>query len=377
MIDFFDLEPSQGGGQPHETAWRFREARIVQVALRLGLFAALATPKSVAQLCDSLESDPEMTERLLIVLAALGLVKQDGDIWRNDLVAQLHLVPDSPLYQGAEIERANATWDLFHHLERLVRKGRNDAALRALRERIQQRDRWQQANHVLALAGQAQRLARVVRRLAGRRHLLDVGGAPGSYSIALCQRFPALRTTLMETDADSVGLCQQMVTHCALEARITVTQWAWQRQRWGDAAYDALLLNQILVGSESQALTRLARAYRALEGGGLLIVQGHFLNNDLRGPEEAAQRHLLRGTYTLNEISSLIGEAGFERIQLQHRGPPNADILTAQKPLDDGESEVPLMMAYVSPEQELFDVGSGASESSLSRQQELLTTIRR
>ena len=374
-MNLFDMEPSRAVARPVETAWSFRRARIVQVALRLGVFAALAEPRSISQLCTALESDPEMTERLLIALAALDLVRQDHNVWRNELPAMLYLVPDSPLFQGAEIERAAAIWDLFHHLERLVRKGRSDAALRALLDHTQEHERWQDAFHALAVAGHAQRLVRVVKALGSCRKVLDIGGARGCYSVALCQRYAALHCTVMESEPAVLEETRQAIAYFDMVERVNVVAQLWQRHGWGDAEYDALLLSHVVVGSESKALTWFARAYRALTPGGLFVLQGHWLNNDLQGPEEAAHLHMLRGTYTLGQITSLVAEAGFEQIQLQHRGPPGQDILSARKPFDEALEEDDLLMAYVSPEQELFGTGAAPTEDGLSIQRTELKQI--
>lgn len=364
-MDLFDLEPTLPDAPPNEVAWSFRQARILQVAVRLRLFDALAErAQSSERLAQTLDTDAEMTERLLVALAALGLVVQDEGRWRNRLAAALHLVRGQPLYQGDDIERAADTWELYHHLEQLVREGSSSERFQRWRAAQGARgERHLRALHALALAGQAQRLARLLSALGGRRTLLDVGGAPGSYSLALCQRYPALRVTLLD-HTEALAVASKVLQPFAERERIALKEGAWEQGSWAKGEYEALLLSEVLVGQEAQALTYLLRAYEALRPGGLLIVQSFLLDNDLNGPRDAALFHLVGNTFTLEQMRALLGEAGFEQISLLFRATRGPDILSAHKPLEALEEEDGMLMEYISPEQELFAMmGLGEEES--------------
>lgn len=364
-MDLFDLDPQPEEIGPHQLAWSFREARIVQVATRLGLFTQLAQgPLGAWQLAQALRCDPDMTERLLVALAALGLLHHDHDLWQNSLPAALYLVEGQPLYLGESIELAAEWWDVYHDLERLVREGRQGERYRYWQERrLARTTRYLQARHALACAGQAQRLARHLSALSGRRTLLDVGGAPGSYSVALCQRFPQLRVTLMEA-AEALPLCKQVVQQFGLEERIQLKEGEWQQAPLGEEAYGALLMSHSLVGSDAQALLQLMRAYEALKAGGLLIVQSFLLDSDWNGGRPAALAHLLGHSFTLEQMRSMLAEAGFERITLLFRAREGNDIFIAYKPLAGPTDPEDELLAHVSPEQEIFALmGMGEGES--------------
>ncbi len=364
-MNLFDLEPSHPEHLPNEVAWSFREARILQVAVRLRLFDALdERAQSSVRLASTLATDPEMTERLLVALAALGLVMQDEGRWRNRLAASLHLVRGQPLYQGDDIERAADSWEAYHHLEQLLREGAAGERFQRLQGALLGRgEGHMRALHALALAGQAQRLARLVSAVGARRSLLDVGGAPGSYSLALCQRHPALRVTLLDS-ADALALATEVLQPFTERERITLEEGEWEQGAWGKGKYEALLLSEVLVGVEAQALTYLMRAHEALRPGGLLIVQSFLLDDDLNGPRDAALFHLLGNTFTLEQMRALLGEAGFEQITLHFRATRGPDILSAHKPLEALEEDDRALMEYISPEQELFAMmGLGEDDS--------------
>ncbi|MBA3532524.1 MAG: hypothetical protein H0T73_11425 [Ardenticatenales bacterium] len=364
-MDLFDLDPQGMDSWPARMAWSFREARILQVAVRMGLFSALhERAKSHSRLATELGADPDMTERLLVALAALNLVIHDRGLWRNCLAATMYLVRDQPLYLGHVIEMASNWWEVYHDLEQLIREGRHGDRYQFWRQKRLGRDEvYLKAMHALALAGQAQRLARHASVLGGRRTLLDVGGAPGTYSVALCQRFATLRVTLLD-QAESLSQTEQVIHEFGMEERITLKEADWARERLGNDEYEALMLNHSMVGSEAQGLVQLMRAYEALKAGGVLVVQSFLLDNDLNGSPGAALFNLLDNAFTLEQMRALLAEAGFERITLLFRSELGQDILTAYKPLSSPTDTENELVAYMSPEQEIFAMMRSGEDDS-------------
>jgi hypothetical protein len=189
--------------------------------------------------------------------------------------------------------------------------------------------------------------------LAGRRSLLDVGGAPGAYSIALCQRYPALRATILDS-IDALRLSAPVLEQFDMSGRILLKEAAEQREGFGRNEYDALLMSRNLPGDEASALSELVRSYNALRPGGLMILPMSLLDSDLNGTVGAAFFHMLYGTFTLDQLRALIAEAGFERAALLYREEQGGDIVIAYKPMDESEEDGRFLMEYVSPEQEMF-----------------------
>lgn len=327
-MDIFELETKRLPSLPSAIAWQFREARILQVAIRLKLFTTLnQEPQSSGELARTLRTNPAMTERLLIALAALDLVWHDQGTWQNTFPAALYLVEGKPLYQGTHIEQAAELWNRYHHLEQLVRHGpKQDEPLFSLTHQ----PTYLKAIHAIAIAGRAQRLARLAP-IASRRTLLDIGGAPGSYSIALCQRYWNLKATLLDK-AKTLAESKATIEQFKLTDRIELKKGDWQHDSWGEASTETLILNHILIESERQALDYLNRALQALKGGGLLIIQSFLLDNDLNGGYNAAMFNLFNDMFTIEQMEALLIEAGFERISLLARHPNDCDIFVAYKP---------------------------------------------
>jgi precorrin-6B methylase 2 len=358
MDDIFSLESSAPPPHFSALAWGFRAARLLHVAVRLNLFTVLdERPCDAYMLAKQLNTNGEMTERVLVALAGLGLVRHDMDTWRNTLAASLYLVKEQPLYQGDVIELAAQEWDQYTHLERLIREGRSENPFSWGHTQKQ----YLRAIHGLTIAGLAQRLARLVP-LAGRGTLLDVGGAPGTWSVALAQRYPALRITLTDIEDTAIETLR-VIGQFDLAKRLTlktVKAVAWREKSFGQNQYEAVLLSRLAIGVEGTTLSQLMRAHEALKAGGVVIVHAYLLDNDLNGSGEAVYKHLLGETCTLEQLISLLEEAGFERVSVLHRHPADGDLLVGYKVSNPLPVEPPELVEAATPELSL--VGAGTAD---------------
>lgn len=359
-MDIFGLESSLP--PPHLSAlvWGFRAARLLQVAVRLNLFTVLEQrPCDAYMLAKQLGTDGNMTERVLVALAGLELVRHDMDTWRNSLAASLYLVKGQPLYQGDVIELAAQEWDRYTHLERLVREGRRESQF-SLGQDAQSQNLYLKAIHGLTVAGVAQRLARLVP-LAGRRTLLDVDGAPGTWSVALAQRHPTLRITLMDSNAYGTGIqIVRVLGQFEVAKQISVKAVAGREKSFGTNKYEAVLLSRLMANTDGSTLTQLMRAHEALKKGGLVIVHSYLLDNDLNGSGEATYRYLTDETCTLEQLCSLLEEAGFERISVLHRHPMEGDLIVGYKGDDSLVQEPTELVEVATPE--LAMVGASGND---------------
>ncbi len=340
-MDIFGLESSAPSPQFTALAWGFRAARLLQVAVKLDLFTVLEQrPCDAFMLSKQLGTDGNMTERMLVALAGLDLVRHDMDTWRNSLAASLYLVKGQPLYQGAVIDLAAQEWDRYSHLERLVREGRSES-LFSLGQDPESQSRYIKAIHGLSVAGMVQRLVRLIP-LAGRRTLLDVDGAPGTWTVALAQRYPSLAITLMHDKSTGIELLR-VLGQFEVQKQVKFKAMVGREKSLGTNAYEAVLLSRLSANTSGPALAQLMRAYNALKTGGLVIVHSYLLDNDMNGGGEAAFRYLTDDTCTLEQLHTLLEEAGFERVSVLHRHPTDGDLLIGYKgeePLIDQPTEL-------------------------------------
>jgi len=330
-MDLLNLEDIDQALELLETCWQFRTVRVLMAGHQLGIFEALRTPQSAQQVAQRCGTDPKMTERLLIACCALGVVQRDGGKFSLTKLGQSLLLPESGRFIGGILGHYENLWWFWTGLTEVVRTGKRDAAPPPPKEfEGRWHEFWIWAMHGIAANGIGQWLAENLD-LSDRSLLLDVGGGPGTYSVILCQKFPNLKAVIWDLP-QTLAIAKEVVKRFGMEGRISLQPGDWNKDEFG-SGYDCLLMSNILHGHGSQAPMKLAKAFRALERGGLLIVHDFLLNDEKTGPLPAALFNLMVGAYSVGEMLAVIEGAGFRDVRLvayhERRG---AGLITGVKP---------------------------------------------
>jgi len=313
-MNLFDADNLEAAASLLELNWQFRASRALMTAHQLGIFQALRQPKSASEVAKECNTDLRMTEKLLIVCCSLGLVKRNNGHFALTQLAIDMLLPESARYFGGVLDHGEMLWWGSTGLPDIVRTGGRGAAPKPPEYFISHwHEHWIWAMHGNAANGSAQWLARQVD-LADRELLLDVGGGPGTYSIALCQRFPRLKAVIWDLP-QTLAIARQVVERFGMSERISFKEGDWNSEEFG-TGYDCLFMSNVMHGQGSQGEKRVQQAMRALVPGGLLMIQDFLLNNDRCGPLPAALFNLMLGAYTVSELIAIIRSAGFKDVSL-------------------------------------------------------------
>ena len=299
-----------------DNGWRGRAQRTLEAAHGVGIFERLGDgTASDERLAADLDLEPAAVGKVLIVLAAMGLLDRDGDAWRLTPKAEATLLPAAPYYQGNMLAHHADIGSLWSDLESVLRgetggwvfdpQGR--PALRSQPDFIL-------GMHNIAMAGRAAELAERVN-LTGRRTLADVGGGPGSYAMALCERYPDLTATVMDLPA-TIEIAREVIEHLGMSDRVGTTVCDWNEDEFG-TGNDVVLLSSILHGPTSSAEMKLEKAHRSMKPGGLLIVQDFVMNAEKTGPLIPALFNVMVGAFSLPELAGRIEDAGFAGLRIQ------------------------------------------------------------
>ncbi len=329
--DLFDADNLEAAAALLELQWRFRASRALMTAHQLGFFEALREPATAAEAAAKCETDPGMTGKLLIACCALGVARRDGERFALTQLARDTLLPESPRYLGGVLDHGETLWWRNTGLPDVVRTGERAAAPKPPEHFASHwHENWIWAMHGIAANGVGQWVAQQID-LSDRRRLLDVGGGPGTYSIAMCQRFPNLRAVVWDVPA-TVAIARQVIERFDIGDRVTVQEGDWNSDDFG-TGYDCLFMSNVMHGPGSQAEVRLEQAMRALDPGGLLIAHDFLLNNDRSGPLPAALFNLMIGTYTVNELIAVVRSAGFADVSLiAYNAQRGSGIVTGVRP---------------------------------------------
>lgn len=295
----------------NDLTWGYRASRVLQTAVGLDVFTHLSdAAKNCAQLSELCGAREDMMKKLLIACTAMGFVRRDADAFRNTELAEKYLVRSKPLYQGDIIQHAAGwVWDFWDSLPEKMLK---EPPAKSENEK-QSHSNFILGMHNITMAGRGELFLKSID-LTGRKLLLDVGGGPGTYSILACNKYPDLRAVVFDLP-ETIDVARQVITDEDMAKRVSVRPGSWDDDDFGEA-FDAVLISNVLHGPASKTKMKLAKAYKAMDAGGLLMVQEFLLDDDKTGPLVPALFNVMVGAYSQTELTALIEQTGFEDTKL-------------------------------------------------------------
>lgn len=311
-------------------------ARSLQVAQRTGMLTALAEgPREPAEMAEHLGLQPKATERVLDVIASLGHLKLRPD-GRYEMTkkARAWLDPRSDTYLGDFLADTAHYWDWYAGLEDLVRDGSHVE----LHEKDVDDPYWQsyiRGQYQMARLSSAE-VAKTIPLERGAHSILDVAGAHGEYSMALCRRHEGMRATIVDLPG-SARVGEEIVVAAGMEDRVRYLVGDMFEVDYGGHYDCALCFNIIHHLSPEQMRTLFARIRAVLRPGAPLCVLDLY---DRPGGQRANLAsilglffHLTSGadTYTTDEVGRWLRESGYGHVDVKNlRRLPDLQLLIAK-----------------------------------------------
>ncbi len=282
----------------------FMPSRCLLTALELDLFSAVEDGATAEQIGTRIHVNARAVGMLLNALVALGLLTKSGDQYKNSPESALFFVQSSKdNHRNGLLHTAN----IWHRWSTLT-----DAVRRGTRVPIE-RDRsaeWTQDFIAGMQRNAKERAPLVVKALGtnGVRHILDVGGGSGAYSIAFAKASPDVRCEILDV-AEVVPLTTEYVDKAGVASQVSVRPGDMLNSDLG-SGYDLIMLNAIChMFSPEQNQHLFRRIRQALAPNGRLAVQDFILNPEKTGPVHAA----------LFSLNMLVGtEAGASYSELEY-----------------------------------------------------------
>ena len=336
------LDPKGGFEQIMSMARGFQVAKMLMVAVDLGLFDFLAKKKSAVETAAWLKAEPRATGIFLNGLAALNILDKEGDAFRNGDLAARYLVRGSENYRGAIISHMGHTWKRgWEDLEETIRVGHPPAAdPEKWVDARPERDEAEVRAFIWGMHAIARDLAPKVAAkldLSGVRRLLDLGGGPATYAIIFAQATPGLAATVFDLPLP-LKIARENIAKNGLTDRVHTLAGNFLQDDIG-TDYDFIWVSQILHShDEEQCQLIIAKSVAALKGGGTLAIQDFYLNADGASPTGAAMFgvHMLAVTprgraYTHGEVAAWMQAAGLASPKHLRYHDGDATILVAKK----------------------------------------------
>ncbi|MHC4250569.1 MAG: methyltransferase [Planctomycetota bacterium] len=262
-----------------DAATAFWRSATLFAACEIGLFDALQnSPAAVAQLAERTGASRRGLEALLPGCLSMDLVECDGTRWRNTPDAARYLTSTSPDSILVSLQLQAATFPMWSGLADAVRKGAPVVPPGAMLGRDPELTR----RLIIGMHQRARLMAEPLSScidLDGRRLLVDVGGGPGTLSVMLARKYPALRARVLDLPP-VIEIARPLIADSGVADRVEVAPFDATRDELPEG-YDAALVCGLLHRmAPDGAREILGRVGSGLAPGGILVVSDLFAHED-------------------------------------------------------------------------------------------------
>jgi len=319
-------------GQILEASGSYWKSCTLHAGVKLDVFSLIRDQELTGQeVASMLGADAEGIKRLLNALTAMGLLKKNKDMYANTPESKSFLAKESTDYVGHIIMHHHHLVYAWSQLPQAVQSGEQ------VRERSSFSEGEERESFLMGMFNLAMNIApRVAEQidLKGRRHLLDLGGGPGTYAIHFCLSNPDLRATVYDLPTTR-PFALRTIERFELNNRINFIEGDYVEERV-EGSYDVAWLSHILHGEGPEDCQEILRkTVSVVETGGLILIHDFILNDDFDGPLFPAlfSLNMLINTpegqsYSENQIRSMLAGVGVKEIQrLPFRGPNDSGII--------------------------------------------------
>jgi len=306
-------------GELLEISGYFWKTCALHAAVKLDVFTVIGDAHLTAEeISQKLSGSQRGVERLLNALTAMALlVKTDGK-YANSPSGKTFLAKGSAKYIGHIIMHHHHLLESWSQLDQAVLSGR------PVRNRASFSDDEWRESFLLGMfnlaMGMAPKIVPLID-LSSKRHLLDLGGGPGTYAIHFCKKYSQLKATVYDLPTTR-PFAEKTIKQFELTDRIQFAEGNYLNDPI-EGRYDAVWLSHILHGEGPDDCRRIIqKAVSILEPGGMIIIHDFILNNSMDGPLFPAlfSLNMLLGTdsgqsYSEDQIIDMLAAAGVKDVR--------------------------------------------------------------
>ncbi|MBW1839021.1 MAG: SAM-dependent methyltransferase [Deltaproteobacteria bacterium] len=313
------------------TAGSYWEACTLQTGVKLEIFTKIGDGYLAAEeIAQKLDGDERGTTMLLNALTAMGLLIKKDNRYANTTEGKSLLMKLSPQYIGYLILHHTQVINSWSQLSEAVRSGK---PVRQQPYNEEERENFLMGMFNLAMASAPQLAAQI--DLSNRRHLLDLGGGPGTYAIHFCLANPKLRATIFDLPTTR-PFALRTVKQFGLGDRIDFMAGNYVEEEI-KGSYDVAWLSHIFHGEGPEDCQRIIqKTLSVTKPGGLIFIQDFILEDTFDYPLFPAifSLNMLINTpkgqsYSETQIKEMLEKAGVKEIKrVPYKGPNDAGIIS-------------------------------------------------
>lgn len=310
----------QKTGRMTEIALAYKKSQTLMTGVDLGVFDAISAGiDTLSTLSEKIGLEPEKLDRLLTACKATELIREVGGRYENYSDVERYLVKDKRTYFGDYLtyigRRDYDAWaELTDNLTADVTpeeaRERDERTYLAVMDDPAYAREFTEAGYEASLP-LGYKLAKEFD-FSGHRRWLDIAGGSGCYSIAACEKFPKLTSTILDLP-NVLTVTKEYIEKHGMTGRIDTTTGNFLEPGM-PTGYDLVSFITPLQGyMPEQVIEALTNARGCLEPGGKIIVIDYMLNESKTGPTDPAFVNLFgirKGRY-LNRVNTGSEWVGF------------------------------------------------------------------
>ena len=315
----------------------YQGAAVLAAAAELDLFSALTrAPLPAPEIARNLQCDLRGLTILLDALVALRLLEKVGSDYTLPSGLEAFLTPDGRQSVLAMAQHQAHCLRRWAQLAQVVKTGRPAERQPGIRGEEGAQEAFIGAMHNIS-APNADEVIRAVQPLQFR-HLLDIGGASGTWTMAFLRACPSGRATLFDLP-HVIPMARQRLAAAELGPRVKLVA--------GDFATDALPPGadlawvSAIVHQNSRAQNRalFGKVAAALVAGGRIAIRDILMAEDRTRPVAGALFAVNMlvateggGTFTFGELREDLEAAGFGEVAVARADEAMNAVVVAKKP---------------------------------------------
>lgn len=315
----------------------YQDACVLNAAADLEIFQTMAgKDRSAADLAAAIEADPRALEILLDALASMQLLqKVEGRYHVSDEVVSL-LTPNGENSVLAMVQHQANCLRRWAQLATAVKTGKPADTPPSIRGQAADSASFIEAMDNIS-RGQADRLIGELD-LPPYESVLDLGGASGTWSLALLRHRPAARATIVDLP-HVIPMAQRRVHAAGMQPHINLVPCDYLNDPLPEG-YDLAWVSAIIhMHSREEIRNLFQRVFNSLEPSGRILIRDIVMEDDRTRPAAGAMFAINMltatadgSTYTFDEIAADLSAAGFVDAAMLRHDPYMNAITTALKP---------------------------------------------
>lgn len=326
-------------GTLFETSGSYWKSCTLHTGVKLDIFTIIgAGNKSSEEIAEKINGDLRGVSALLNALTAMELLKKNKRRFSNTDFSRQFLSKDSPDYTGFIIMHHHHLVASWAKMSESVLSGNPNRSSMSDTDKEIERESFLMGMFNIA-SGNAPIYSEIID-LSDRTHLLDLGGGPGTYAIHFCLKNPELKATVFDYHTTR-KFAEKTIASFDLSGRIRFKEGSYLDKNSDlGQEYDAVWLSQILHGEGPEdAEAIVAKAVKALNPGGKILIHDFILDNTMDGPlfPTLFALNMLIGTdkgqaYSEAQLRKMLERCGISNIQrLDISSPNDAGIIRGVK----------------------------------------------